>query len=444
MKIAILGYGKEGQAALEYWQKGGNELTVCDVNEVVAPTNVSSQTGADYLKGLDRFDLLVRSPGVYPGDIVKANNQQILDKVTTVTNEFFKVCPSHNIIGVTGTKGKGTTSSLITALLAAAGKTVHLGGNIGTAPLEMLKAGIQPDDWVVLELSNFQLIDLKTSPKIATCLMIVPEHLNWHASMDEYVTAKQQLFAHQTADDLAVYNRNNALSEKAASLSPAIKLSYEVPTVGAEPRLTSGAYVKGGTIYMDEISVCSTDDIALLGRHNLENVCAAIATVWELIGQDVALVKKVVADFKGLEHRLELVREVGGVEYYNDSFAATPEAAMAAMNAIVGPKVMIAGGFDRDLELESLAQSFAMHQNDIHKLVLIGASSKRLSKALDTSGFSNYQICEDTTMDSIVNKAHALAAAGDSVVLSPGFASFDMFKNFEDRGNQFKLAVNAL
>jgi UDP-N-acetylmuramoylalanine--D-glutamate ligase len=434
MKVAILGYGKEGQAALEYWQLG-NELTVCDQNPVDVPEGVGLQAGPD---------LLVRSPGLHPGDIVTANTPQILAKVTSVTNEFFKVCPTGNIIGITGTKGKGTTSSLVAELLKAAGKTVHLGGNIGIAPLEMLKNGIKPDDWVVLELSNFQLIDLKSSPQIATCLMVVSEHLDWHADIDEYVAAKQQLFSHQTAESLAIFNRNNALSQKVTSLSVAAKISYEVPELGAEPLLSVGAYLKNNTIYMDDTAVCQSSDVALLGRHNLENVCAAIATVWELINHDVALVQKVVRQFKGLPHRLELILELDGVKYYNDSFAATPEASMAALNTINAPKVMIVGGFDRNLELSNLAQTIASHQSDIRKLLIIGAAAKRLSKALDAAGFSNYKILQDTTMSEVTKHAQSLATAGDSVVLSPGFASFDMFKNFEDRGNRFKDAVKSL
>lgn len=179
MKIAILGYGEQGRAAYEYWNRNGNNITVCDQNESVElPANVDKQLGKNYLHDLEIFDLIVRSPSVHPSDISDANSSAILDKVTTVTDEFFRVCPTKNIIGVTGTKGKGTTSTLIARMLEADGKTVHLGGNIGTPPLDMLKAGIEDKDWVVLELANFQLIDIKHSPHIAVCLMVVPEHMD--------------------------------------------------------------------------------------------------------------------------------------------------------------------------------------------------------------------------------------------------------------------------
>jgi len=183
MRIAILGFGSQGAAALEYWSSADNEITICDaITELTLPENTKSQLGPDYLQSLDEFDLIVRSPSIHPKDI-EAASPGVAAKVTTVTNEFFKVCPTKNIIGVTGTKGKGTTSTLITKMLEAAGKRVHLGGNIGTPPLEMLKNNIQPDDWVVLELANFQLIDLKYSPPIVACLMIASEHQDWHTCL---------------------------------------------------------------------------------------------------------------------------------------------------------------------------------------------------------------------------------------------------------------------
>jgi UDP-N-acetylmuramoylalanine--D-glutamate ligase len=445
MKIAILGFGGEGQAAYEYWARG-NEITVCDANsDVNVPEVASARLGPDYLKNLSEFDLLVRSPGLPPREIVAANpdNPAILDKITSVTNEFFGICPTKNIIGVTGTKGKGTTSTLITRILEAAGKRVHLGGNIGT-PLLNQANKIKPDDWVVLELSSFQLIDAKYSPHIALCLMVAPEHLDWHQDMDEYVAAKQGLFRWQTASDVAIYNRNNAHSTAIASVSPAPKRSYEVPGPGAEPHNTTGAYLQGDTIYVEGTPICKASDVGLLGRHNLENICAAAITTWDLIDHNVDVLRQVISSFTGLPHRLELVRELDNVKYYNDSFAASPDAAIAALNAVPGPKVMIMGGFDRDLPLEGLVQSLAAHQAELRKVLLIGASSERLAKALDMASFTNYEVLADTTMPQVVAHARSLVQAGDSVVLSPGFASFDMFKNFEDRGNQFRTAVEAL
>lgn len=447
MKVAILGFAGQGQAAYEYWNTADNTITVCDANaDTEVSAGVATQLGDKYLGGLDQFDLLVRTPSLHPRDIVAANpdSPHILDKVTTVTNEFFRVCPSKKIIGVTGTKGKGTTSSLIAAILKTAGKRVHLGGNIGIPPLDMLKDNIHPNDWVVLELANFQLIDLKLSPRVAVCVMIAPEHLNWHADMDEYITTKQNLFRFQNVNDLGVFNRANAYSEQVASVSAAHMLSYEVPSPGADPHARTGAYLLGDTIYMDSTPVCKASDVALLGRHNLENVCAAIAATWHIIKQDIQVIQHVVRNFTGLPHRLEFVREVDGVKYYNDSFAAAPDAAMAAMNAIPGTKVVIMGGFDRQLPLDGLVHTVVSHQEDIRTVLLIGASAQRVAEALDTASFSKYEIVAATDIAAIIQKARGISQPGDSVILSPGFPSFDMFKNFEDRGLQFKAAVQAL
>ncbi len=444
MKIAILGFAGQGQSAYEYWSSPENQITICDANEqTVVPEGVSGRLGPDYLKDLEGFDLLVRTPALHPKDIQDANpdSPNILQKVTTVTNEFFRVSPSKNIIGVTGTKGKGTTSSLITRLLQAAGKTVHLGGNIGIPPLDLLKDGIAEDHWVVLELANFQLIDLGFSPKIGVCLMVVPEHLNWHADMDEYIRAKQGMFKHQTVHDLAIFNRNNAHSKDVVSVSPATKVSYEVPGPGAAPHDSTGAYVKDDIIHMNDTAICHVGDVALLGRHNLENVCAAIAATWELIGQNTELIKKTLEHFTGLEHRLEKVREVNGVTYYDDSFGTTPETAIVAIQAFDQPKVLILGGSDKGATYEELAQVITSH--NVRHVLVIGETSQAIKSALDAAGFSDYSD-GGTSMAEIIEKAATLSQKGDVVLLSTACASFDMFKNYKDRGEQFKSVVKGL
>jgi UDP-N-acetylmuramoylalanine--D-glutamate ligase len=236
MNIAILGFGTQGQSAYDYWNSPDNDITICDSNEdTVLPDGVNAQLGANYLHDLDRFDMLVRTPILHPRDILAANpdSPNILKKTTTVTNEFLIACPSRNIIGITGTKGKGTTSTLVARMLQNAGKRVHLGGNIGLPPLDMLHGAgaldagvteIQTDDWVVLELANFQLIDILHSPAIAACLMVVPEHLDWHTDMEEYLLAKQQLFRWQTESDTAIYFSSNQNSEFIASASAGKKV----------------------------------------------------------------------------------------------------------------------------------------------------------------------------------------------------------------------------
>lgn len=446
MRIAILGYAGQGKAAYEYWNCDGNEVVICDKNtDIDAPEGAKTRLGDDHLKNLDEFDLLVRTPILHPSKILDANPESpdILDKVTTVTNEFLRVCPTQNIIGVTGTKGKGTTSTMIAQMLHAAGKRVHLGGNIGIAPLELLKGAgaldkkvsdILPDDWVVLELANFQLIDLKYSPHIAVCLMIEAEHLDWHADMEEYIAAKQQLFIWQEPDDKAVYFEQNANSKRVAAAGKGVKISYF-----QEP----GALVKNGTICIEDQVICATNELKLLGEHNWQNVCAAVTAVWQ-IEQNIPAMRKVLKSFGGLPFRIELRREVDGIKYYDDSFATASGATIAAIEAIQEKKVLILGGFDRGLSLEKLADSLKKYERDIRKVILVGAAAGRLKEMLEQKGFYNYVEESSRNMDAIVRRARDFAHQGDAVVLSPAFASFDMFKNFEDRGRQFNEAVDKL
>ncbi len=437
MKIAILGYGNQGRAALEYWQSLGHDVTVCDANpDIEVPQGVSKQVGPNYLQNLSRFDLLVRTPILHPRQITEANadSPDILEKTTSVTNEFFRVCPTKNIIGVTGTKGKGTTSTLIARLLEANGKTVHLGGNIGTPPLDLLKNNISENDWVVLELANFQLIDLKYSPHISVCVMVNEEHLDWHTDFEEYLTAKQQLFVHQNPQDIAIYYAENEYSSRIASASPGKIIPYMTKP---------GAEVNGGQIVIQGQSICQVSELRLLGKHNWQNVCAALTAVWQ-VTQDVRAIRSTLTTFEGLPHRLELVRAVDDVSYYNDSFASGPGATQAAIDAIETMKVLIIGGHDRMLDLKELAGHIKANAVTIRKVLLIGASSQRMAEALRRAGFDNFELSQAKTMPEMVSQARNLTQNGDAVLLSPGFASFDMFKNFEDRGVKFKDSVNSL
>ena len=450
MKIAIVGYGLQGKAAYEYWNKPENEITICDHNELQdLPQDAKTSFGTGYLDELENFDLIVRSPAVHPSALLASNpdHPEILSKITTVTDEFFKVCPTKNIIGVTGTKGKGTTSTLISHLLQTAGHRVHLGGNIGTPPLELLKDDIKPDDWVVLELANFQLIDLKHSPKIAVCLMVVPEHLDWHRDMYEYILAKQQLFTHQQPDDLAIYNARNLYSEEVVGASHAHnKLAYDVPPPDMEPLETHGAYVENEHIKILGQEVCKTRDVALLGRHNLENVCAAISATWHLINQDKLVVQKVVKNFAGLPHRLEIVDQVKGVWYVNDSFGTTPETAIVAIDSFTQPKVLIVGGSDKGADYHSLAATIV--KSDVHHVIAIGETGPKilqLMKQFPNNEKTAVTVLDETkTMPDIVATAKQFAKKGDVVLLSTGSASFGMFANYKDRGDQFRTAVKAL
>ena len=433
MKVAIIGYGVEGKSALHYWQDKGADVTICDHKEELAlPSGVHAQLGTDYLRDLDRFDVIMRSAGI-PSEVITRANPKVKGKITTTINEFLRACPTKQVIGVTGTKGKGTTSTLIAQLLEAAGHKVFLGGNIGISPFDFIDK-IGADDWVVLELSSYQLSDMKQRVHIGVCLMVEGEHLNWHKTMDAYAKAKMQLFAHQKPEDVAIYYADNLLSHQIASASPGDKIAYYD---------TPGAYIVGKKIMIDNYVLCKTDELKLLGRHNWQNVCAAVTAAWQ-VAQAPDAYTKVLTTFTGLPHRLEFVREAGKVKYFNDSFASAPPAAEAAITAIKGKKVMIMGGFDRDLPLDKLVATLKKHSSDIRSVLLIGQSAARLSEELRAADYTNFKLSRATTMKQIVRDAHGLAKPGDSVVLSPGFPSFDMFKDFEERGLLFKQEVTTL
>lgn len=435
MNIAIVGYNTEGRVTHDYFDAQGHQLTICDQNtDVEVPEGAESVLGEHYLDDLDRFDLIVRTAGL-PPRLILEKNPNVAAKITTHVNEFLRVCPTKNVIGVTGTKGKGTTSTLIAQMLEAAGKIVRLGGNIGLPPLTFLDE-LDENSWVVLELSSFQLIDLQHSPHIAVCLMVVPEHLNWHPDINEYTEAKSQLFARQTAEDIAIYYAANETSKLIAAAGQGQKIPYF-----AQP----GATVDNGCISISGQELCRTDELQLLGEHNWQNACAAVTAVWQ-VTQDVEAIRGVLTSFKGLPFRIELRATKNGVRYYNDSYATGIDASLAAYAAIPGKKVMVIGGFDRMLDLSKLPEELKKDPAGLRKVMLIGASAERTKQVFDEHDFKDYLMCDATDMKTIVEHATMIAhsADNDAVVLSPGFASFDMFKNFEERGRQFNAEVEKL
>lgn len=411
MKVAIIGYGVEGKSAEAYWRAKGDEVTICDTD--------SDLTG---------YDLLVRSPGVHPSKLPEGA------KVTSVTNEFMAVCPAP-IIGVTGTKGKGTTSSLIAEMLKAAGKTVHLGGNIGVPALDLLPQ-IQSDVIVVLELSSFQLMDAKKSPHIAVCLMIAPEHLDYHSDEQEYWDAKGNIFAHQTSADVAIYNKNNQMAMDLAYTSGGTKVPYDAEGVDK-----SGAYVADEVIWYQDTRICSVSDVALLGRHNLQNVCAAVTAAWQET-QDVSAIAQAIKTFRGLPYRLQEVRTLNNVRYVNDSIGTTPESTIAAVKAFTEPKVLILGGSNKGASFTDMAQEIAA--SNVAGVVIIGQTGDQINGELTLAGYPENQIRRAESMQEAVMLCSQLAQSGAVVLLSPACASFDMFESYKDRGDQFNRAVSDL
>lgn len=427
MKIAIAGYGVEGKASYRYYTTPENQVVIIDERQPAdVPVDASLIVGEDAYAKLNGYDIVIRSPGLAPRKIVTDG------KVWSATNEFFAKCPAP-IIGVTGSKGKGTTCSLIASILRAAGKTVHLVGNIGVPALDIL-ADVQSSDIVVYELSSFQLWDLEKSPQTAVVLMIEADHLDVHTDMDDYVTAKSQIAQHQMVGDTLVYNVHNNCSQAIAESSVAQKRGY--PTVDF-------AHVQDGYFYYGEQKICSVDTLQLPGLHNQDNACAAINAVWSYT-HDAQVITDGLAAFSGLEHRLKLVRELHGVRYYDDSIATTPGSAIAAVHAFDAPKVLILGGSNKGADYYQLVDE-ALASDTIRAVLAIGQTGEVIAQLFHDKGArSLVNRLETHDMREIVAAATVCAQPGDVVILSPACASFDMFKSYADRGDQFIAAVNGL
>lgn len=426
MKIAIAGYGVEGKASYDYWSKDPqNQLTIVDGAEhpFDVPEGVPTVTGPDAFKQLNGYDLVIRTPGLNPQHITTDG------KIWSITNEFFAKCPAP-IIGITGSKGKGTTASLIASILKAAGKTVHLVGNIGVPAIQALD-DIATDDIVVYELSSFQLWDVEYSPQTAVVLFIEQEHLDVHPTMEDYVAAKANIARYQTSKDILIYDAGNTYVQAIASQSEAIKIGY--PS-------TLTTHVKDGYFWNGEQKLCSVDNLQLPGEHNVQNAIAAIDAVWQYV-QDGQVIGKGLADFKGLEHRLKIVGKVGDITYVDDSIATTPGSAIAALQSFDGPKAIILGGSSKGSDFTELAQELLRH--DVYAL-LIGKEAAAIAAACDTAEFSKYRVIEYTDMDTLVQQATASLNSRGTVLLSPAAASFGLFKNYADRGDQFIAAVQRL
>lgn len=426
LKVCIAGYAAEGTINYKYWSDLGHEVAIADErNEVEGlPEGVHTILGEGAFSKLHDYDLVVRTASLNPAKIFTHG------KIWSATNEFFEKCPTP-IIGVTGTKGKGTTCSLIAKILEEAGQTVHLVGNIGVPALRELSK-IKEEDIVVFELSSFQLWDLKKSPHVAVWLMMEPDHLNIHASMEEYIDAKFNITAHQANEDILIHHPTNQYIKPKVEESNALKIPF---------MSDHGANIVGDEIIIEGKKICKVEEVGLLGAHNLENICAAITASWQYT-QDLAAIKSAVTSFKGLPHRLEFVRNINGVKYYDDSQATGVGSCLAAIRAFHVPTVLILGGSDKGVDVSSVVSELDPAR---HSVVLIGQASDMLEHQLNDRDFRNYKkLGQRVTMSEIVKAAQDLSQKDGVVLLSPAHASFDMFKSYEDRGEQFKQAVRDL
>ncbi len=446
MKIAILGFGKEGISALRFLKRQreyrGAEIWALDKNEnLKLPHGIFSQTGEHYLRGLGRFDLIVRSPGIryHLLEIQAAIKDGV--KVTSPTKLFFEKCPAR-IIGVTGTKGKGTTSTLIYRILKADRKKTFLAGNIGKPALDILPK-LDKKSWIVLEMSSFQLVDLKQSPHIAAALMITSEHLDWHRNAREYRDAKANIVRFQLARDFAVLARDYPASLAFRRLTKAKVLMFS-----RRSKINKGIRVENGVFVFfsgrRKEQICDVGRLQIPGEHNWENVGAAI-TVAKILKIPNAVIAKTVYGFKGLEHRLEFVAEKKGVRYYNDSYATTPETSIAAIQAFHEQKILVLGGSSKGSDFTGLGRIISKSKT-IKGIVGIGVEWPRIKAAIqgrrEKGEGRRIKIVEGCkNMKQIIRAANSIAEPGDVVLLSPACASFGMFKNYSDRGRQFEEVV---
>lgn len=444
--IAIVGLGKEGLAAANYLSPH-NRITIFDIApeegiDKVFLKQLNNHGNIElFFKGskpkAQSYDLVVRSPGL------RTDNEQVRSLcskntiVTTGTNIFFVECPGL-IVGVTGTKGKGTTATLIYEMLKLKSNNVYIGGNIGTPALDLLP-GLNKESIVVLELSSFQLIDLRKSPHVAVVLMTTSEHLDWHTNVGEYVNAKANITKYQQKQDFTVVNADYPNSLNIGNQSKG-KIYYFSTQSKA-----NGAYLAKDKIIsnINREKFFKTSDILIPGAHNFQNIMAAICTA-QILNVNKNDIIQVIRTFKGLKHRLQLVKEIKGVSFYNDSFSTTPETVIAAVKSFQRQKILILGGSSKHSDFRALAQAVVSDKN-LKCIILIGEESKRISDAIEKAGKFRGKVVEGLkNMEQIVSKAYAEAKAGDIIILSPGCASFDMFTNYQDRGEQFMQQVNKI
>lgn len=452
-KIYFIGMGVSHFECIKLFKSKGLNVTVCDKRseqdlKKVYETNynelksldVDFITGDDYLDKLLDADIIFRTPGMYYNNEVLTNARAKGVIVTSEMETFFDLCPC-KIYAVTGSDGKTTTTTLISEMLKKQGKNVHLGGNIGRALLPIVEQ-IKEDDIAVVELSSFQLISMRQSPNVAVITNVAPNHLDVHKTMEEYIDSKKNLIIHQNAFSKTVLNLDNDITREMASLVRG-RLSY----FSRKAKVKNGAYLdENGDIYLSKNGVSqkimNKDDIKLPGIHNVENYLTAISALDDEISTQTIV--DVAKNFGGVEHRIELVRTLDGVKYYNDSIATSPTRTIAGLNAFNQKIIVIAGGYDKKIPYEPLAKPI---NEKVKILILLGATAKKIEKAItefDGYNSENLKIINVNTLEEAVEKARELAIEGDVVSLSPASASFDLYINFEQRGKHFKDIVNAL
>ena len=432
--VSVAGIGISNKPLIDYLLKQGAIITARDLKQRDKLGDIAAELenkgvklicGENYLDDITD-EYIFRSPGIKydkPGFVKAVTNGSVL---TSEMELFFDLCPA-KIIGITGSNGKTTTTTLISDFIRAQYGKVYVGGNIGT-PLLPVVDEMTASDYVVVELSSFQLQTMKKSPDTAVVTNLSPNHLDYHLDMDEYADAKKNILRYQKSGGRLVLNTECNFSDE---MQPGVELMYF--------NSKDGFHDTDGKIYYKDTFIMNTSDIFVPGHHNIENFMTAIAATYGMIDNDIII--NAARTFKGVEHRIEFVRELNGVKYYNNSADSSPSRCEAALQAFDRKVIIICGGYDKQIPFDSLAKPLC---DNAKAVVLTGATAPKIKDALINSGENLPLIIEENQFDDAVHAAYKIARDGDIVLLSPACASFDAFTNFAERGKRFKDIVNSL
>ena len=442
-RVAVLGIGVSHIPLIDYLYKHSAYVTLFDKNEKIDKNIIKKindygmklSLGENYLEKLNNFDIIFRSPSIRPDcpEIIKEQKRGAI--LTSEIELVVEICPG-TVIGVTGSDGKTTTSSLIYEILKQNNKKCYLGGNIGI-PLFTKLDEMDEDCYVVLELSSFQLMTMEVSPKISVITNITPNHLDIHKSYNEYIEAKSNIFKYQDKESILVLNYDNEITRNFAN-----EANGKVVYFSSKEKLDNGIIVDDGIIKISEDClrrhVLNTKNIHLKGMHNYENICAAIGATNSIL--EIEKQVKPISEFRGVEHRLEYVRKINEIKWYNDSIGTSPTRTIAGLNSFKEKIVLIAGGYDKHLDYEPLAKPIVEH---VSSLILLGQTANKIESVVKNQS-KNIPIYKVNSLEEAIIIAKQVAKLGEIVLFSPASASFDMFKDFAERGNKFKKIVQEM
>lgn len=450
-KIAIIGAGVSNLPLIKILHKEKCDITLFDKKELTAmeestskyiiDNKIKTSLGNNYLDKLTGFEIIFRSPSFLPTNPYLVAEAKKGALITTEIEQVIKLSPCP-VIGITGSKGKTTTTTILYNILIGLGQSAHLGGNIGT-PLFSKLNEMKPTDLVVLELSSFQLMNMEVSPHIAIVTNISPDHLDIHGSYEEYIDAKKYIFKNQTKNDILVLNLDdqivNTFAEEAKGQIRYFKNNSKDKSILKDNYILNGKYIE----YNNE-PIIDTTKLLLKGNHNYLNICAALNAIKEYINISNQELESIIKDIKSVHHRLEFVRDINGVKWYNDSASTTPDKALAGIYAFEEDVVLIAGGYDKNISYEPLALPILER---VSKLILFGATKDKIYQAVMAESHKtgkNIPIYIMDSLEEVVAIANEVSTPGEVVLFSPASASFDMFKNAYQRGDLFKSFVEKI